>query len=208
MGLNLRPVSRLMPSMSSSPASAQENLVVLHDEATRRWLRFQNPVEVLAATRIEDVRPCLREVELAVDQHHLHAAGWISYEAAPAFDPALQTRAPGPLPLLWFGLFEPPAAMELPPPAGPGRPAETWLPEIGPDAYRTAFDRIKQHIRAGDTYQVNLSLRLRCAAPRNRAGNQRRRRLARGLAAGLGLGRKPMKASSSPPSFHQDSPSS
>ena len=35
-----------------------------------------------------------------------YAAGFISYEAAPAFDRALTTRPPDDFPLLWFGLYE------------------------------------------------------------------------------------------------------
>ena len=150
--------------MNPPPAAAPEPLVVLHDAAAGRWLRFQAPVEIIAATRLDEVRPALRQIEEAVERRGLHAAGWIAYEAAPAFDPALHTRAPGPLPLLWFGLFPPPETIELPPAAAAARPEETWQPELGPAAYRAAFDRVKQHIRAGDTYQVNLSFRLRCAA--------------------------------------------
>ena len=150
--------------MHPPPAAALEPLVVLQDAAAGRWLRFQNPVEIVTATRLEEVRPALQQAEDAAEQRGLHAAGWIAYEAAPAFDPALHTRAPGPLPLLWFGLFPPPEPLDLPAGAAAARPEETWQPELGSEVYRAAFDRIKRHIRAGDTYQVNFSFRLRCAA--------------------------------------------
>ncbi|MGD9780533.1 MAG: aminodeoxychorismate synthase component I [Kiritimatiellia bacterium] len=144
--------------MTSAPAFPAENLVVLRDEASGRWLRFQHPVEILSAVRVEDVLPRLREIEQAVEDRHLHAAGWIAYEAAPAFDPALAVRAPGPLPLLWFGLFEKPESIDLPAAAEP-LPAG-WNPDLSPEAYARAFDQIKRHIREGDTYQVNYSYRL------------------------------------------------
>ncbi len=49
---------------------------------------------------------CLRHVEHQVESRGLHAAGLVSYEAAPAFDRALTVRAAPGFPLLWFGLFE------------------------------------------------------------------------------------------------------
>ena len=135
-----------------------EPLVVLRDDASGRWLRFQDPVAIFTADRLEDVLPRLREVEAAVESRRRHAAGWIAYEAAPAFDPALAVRPPGPLPLLWFGLFPEPEPIDLPP-ASAHRP-DGWRPDLPPAAYETAFAKIKNRIRAGDTYQVNFTHRL------------------------------------------------
>ncbi|MEI2688691.1 MAG: hypothetical protein V9H69_02875 [Anaerolineae bacterium] len=52
--------------------------------------------------------PALRRVVAGVEAEGLHAAGFIAYEAAPGFDPALVVRGPVALPLLWFGLYRPP----------------------------------------------------------------------------------------------------
>ena len=145
--------------MNRKPASTSENLVVLRDAASGRWLRFQHPVEILSAARAEDVLPRLRDIEHAVETRRLHAAGWISYEAAPAFDPALAVRPPGSLPLLWFGLYENPEPVD--PPTDAAALPDDWRADVDPDAYGRAFDEIKRHIRAGDTYQVNFSYRLR-----------------------------------------------
>ncbi len=145
--------------MADPDATSAAGLVVLRDEAAGRWLRFRNPVATVSAGRIEDVLPRLREVERAVADRSLHAAGWVAYEAAPAFDSALAVRPAGPLPLLWFGLYADPEPIELPPPADalPG----DWQPDVAPAAYDRAFAEIKRRIRAGDTYQVNYSYRLR-----------------------------------------------
>lgn len=142
--------------MSSTPGNPAEDFAVVRDDDG--WLLLRHPVEFLTATRIEDVLPRLREVEHAVEHRRLHAAGWIAYEAAPAFDPALPVREPGPLPLLGFGLYNKPEPFHLPAPAA-GLP-DGWRADTGPDDYGTAFDRIKHHIREGDTYQVNFSYRL------------------------------------------------
>ena len=145
--------------MPSGPPASTDPFVFLRDEASGVWLRFRNPVEIVGATRLADVQPGLRHIERAVEERGLHAAGWISYEAAPAFDPALAVRESGDFPLLWFGLYAAPEPIDLP--AATGALPEDWRPEITPDAYGQSFDRIKRHIREGDTYQVNFTGRLR-----------------------------------------------
>ncbi|MBS1251223.1 MAG: Aminodeoxychorismate synthase component 1 [Anaerolineales bacterium] len=138
------------------------NLVVLHDAATSHWLKFCDPHEMLVATHIDDVVPRLRTVEALTNDTGWWAAGFISYEAAPAFDSALQTRPPSSFPLLWFGLYDEPAPIELP----TRRDAKAyvlgdWAPSVSRTAYDEAISRIKAHIARGDTYQVNYSFRLR-----------------------------------------------
>ena len=54
---------------------------------------------------VTEVLPALRHLEAQV-RGRLYAAGYIAYEAAPAFDTALQVRSGSSLPLLWFGLYE------------------------------------------------------------------------------------------------------
>ncbi|MFH0908442.1 MAG: aminodeoxychorismate synthase component I [bacterium] len=125
------------------------------------WLLFEKPIEVLEAHDAASVAQALERVEAAV-HGGLSAAGFISYEAAPAFDPALTTRPAGNLPLLWFGLYR--KAVELESPADRrvySRPAADWTPSLKKVEYARAVDSIKQLIAAGDTYQVNYSFRLR-----------------------------------------------
>jgi para-aminobenzoate synthetase / 4-amino-4-deoxychorismate lyase len=97
-----------------------------------------------------------------------YVAGWLGYEAAGAFDGALQTHSVGPdaLPLLGFGVFETPTivptadldlATELALEIGP------WSPTLTQDEFVAAIARIKAYIAAGDTFQVNYTFRLRSA---------------------------------------------
>ena len=125
------------------------------------WLRFEKPVEVLTARTPEAVSECLKKIETS----GLWAAGFISYEAAGAFDSALKTHAPGLLPLLQFGLFENVEQASLPAQMhrqGCLRHYELgeWTPSVSRGEYAAAIAAIKEHIAAGDTYQVNYTFRL------------------------------------------------
>jgi len=128
------------------------------------WLRFSDPVDILTARRPEEVVSCLQKVEAG----GLWAAGFISYEAAGAFDSVLQTRAPGSLPLLCFGLFKnaEQTLLEAPADREECRPAYrigAWKPSVSREEYAETIAAIKRHIAAGDTYQVNYTFRLNAA---------------------------------------------
>ncbi len=137
------------------------NSVVIHEATSGRWLYFREPEQVIEAGSIEEVIPKLALIESLVNERGLYAAGFLSYEAAPAFDHALHTRPPSPFPLLWFGLYRRPDPVRLTSPstARPS-PAIKWSPSISRQAYDQAISRIKTFIAAGDTYQVNYTFRL------------------------------------------------
>lgn len=138
------------------------NSVVLHEAARRQWLAFRDPVEVVAAHQAEAVLPALRRVEALVNARGLHAAGFISYEAAPGFDPALSVRPDSSgFPLLWLGLYPPPQVVPAPDADGAPALAGAWTPSVSRAEYAAAIDQVKAHIARGDTYQVNYTLRLR-----------------------------------------------
>ena len=86
---------------------------MLRDAAADAWQCFTHPCEIVETCRHDEVLNCLRR-GTRVESEGLHAAGFISYEAAPAFDCALVVReAPG-FPLLWFGLFPAVETISLP----------------------------------------------------------------------------------------------
>lgn len=134
--------------------------VVIQDHD--RWLHFANPVRVVAVDAAAEVLPALRRVVAAVESEGLHAAGFISYEAAPGFDRALTVQPPGPLPLLWFGLYAAPAVWERLP-AGGSYALGQWQPSQPIAGYRQAIGQIKQAIGRGDSYQVNYTIALDAA---------------------------------------------
>ncbi|MDD1444152.1 hypothetical protein MEO93_28200 [Dolichospermum sp. ST_sed3] len=84
----------------------QKNEVLLKNN--NEWLHFVNPHQIISAANIDDVHAALQEIERQVVENNWHAAGFVTYEAAPAFDRALQVRSPDDFPLLWFGLYPEP----------------------------------------------------------------------------------------------------
>ncbi|RZB31805.1 MAG: para-aminobenzoate synthetase / 4-amino-4-deoxychorismate lyase [Desulfobacteraceae bacterium Eth-SRB1] len=138
------------------------NSVVIHDASQQCWLHFRNPRRIISAHRIEEVIPALNIIENTVNKHGLYAAGFIAYEAAPAFDPALVVNKNGSFPLLWFGIYSQPEELRFPT-AKKCCPDQslTWRASLTRDAYRDAIGKIKKNIKEGDTYQVNFTYRLR-----------------------------------------------
>lgn len=137
-----------------------DETVLIHDAGRDCWLSFHEPVTVYVASAVDEVIPALEAVEREV-AGGLWAVGFISYEAGPAFDSALEAHAPGTLPLLWFGLYR---AQEIVTPdfANAPRPGDyDWQPAITEDDYRRSIERVKEYIGLGETYQVNYTYRLR-----------------------------------------------
>lgn len=137
-------------------------LVFLRDGHTGRWLRFTSPCRILVARRMDEVIPQLCEVCDSARKMGLYAAGFISYEAAPAFDASLPGKTDDAFPLMWFGLFRKPDEMDTLPQGRPIDPAALkWEPSVTQEEYQSCFHSIREYIRNGDTYQVCLTYRLR-----------------------------------------------
>jgi para-aminobenzoate synthetase/4-amino-4-deoxychorismate lyase len=158
------------------------NEIILHEPRTARWLHFREPRAVIEARTLPEVMPALRRLEAAA-RAGAWAAGFIAYEAAPAFDPALTTHAPADFPLMWFGLYDVPNLTPQPPSLhgkgewatpllspqrgekGPGDEGGfalgEWAPTVTEAEYAQAVGCIKDYIARGLTYQVNYTFRLR-----------------------------------------------
>ena len=123
-------------------------------------LAFDHPVEVVRAMSIDEVRPALDRVAAACAAGR-YAVGFVSYEAAPAFDPAMQVRGGSGVPLVWFGLHDAPLA----PGAARHEPAayacSVWEAGTAERPYAASVAAVRAAISRGDTYQVNHTMRLR-----------------------------------------------
>lgn len=133
---------------------------VLQEPGRPDWVAFDRPVDVLSTRDPGAIRDLLTAVETAATGG-LTAVGFLTYEAASAFDAALVTRPAGPLPLAWFALFEAGRSHERSAIEADESPPLAWRPSIDAASHRADIDRIHRWIAAGDTYQVNYTWRLR-----------------------------------------------
>lgn len=124
-----------------------------------QWLSFSRPHQVITVQKLEDVLPALQEIERLLAVKNWYAAGFLSYEAASAFDSALQTQPGDQFPYIWFGLYSEPRIIKLPKPEA-AKQILDWLPTTDREAYDAAIAKIKHYIADGKTYQVNYTMRL------------------------------------------------
>lgn len=128
-------------------------------------LVFDTPIRVIEASRLDEVLSAMADAEAERAAGH-YVAGFLSYEAAGAFDEALATKPAGQLPLVWFGVFAGPSHV----PSRPRPQAEYdhtsrstsgWRLDVTRADYADAIARIHDAIEAGDSYQTNYTFRLR-----------------------------------------------
>lgn len=137
------------------PPGAGTVILQRREPSGSSWLRFDAPVHEVSAATPAEVPRILEEVQSAVNEG-LHAAGFLTYEAAAAFDRACAVHQRGELPLAWFGLYES-AETVAAPLVGAAPPGIEWRPALDATAYRAGVGRIREAIAAGDTYQVNFT---------------------------------------------------
>ncbi|MBI5965279.1 MAG: aminodeoxychorismate synthase, component I, partial [Chloroflexi bacterium] len=131
-------------------------------KSNNEWLHFASPHHIISAASIGEVRGALQEVEKLVNSNNWHAAGFVSYEAAPAFDKALHVLDAGDFPLLWFGLYSEPRVTKTSEVLKGlrGLVDLNWQPSVERESYNTAIEKVKDYIALGKTYQVNYTMRL------------------------------------------------
>jgi para-aminobenzoate synthetase/4-amino-4-deoxychorismate lyase len=117
-------------------------------------LLYTRPLGIVETHDHDEVRACLERLR------RRHAAGFLAYEAGYALEDRLAPlRRAADLPLLWFGLFDAPEAVDaealLPDPAGAW--AGVPRPLVSRDDYERAAATVNAHIEAGDIYQANLT---------------------------------------------------
>ncbi len=98
-----------------------------------------------------------------IDEAHAAAkagqwvVGFVTYEAAPAFDAAAQVHEPlSGWPLVWFAAL----GEEIAEPDESGFEVTPWEDQSGAERFHQDFNAIKRAIKAGDTYQINYTTRL------------------------------------------------
>src|SRR5690606_34706080 len=106
-------------------------------------LTFRNPIQLIVATKIEEILPCLEQIQQAVQKGY-YAAGFLTYESAPAFDAAYKVKGGHTMPLLWFGIFSEPHTEPI---SSSGTyHIDPWEPTVSIEEYNAAIKSIKQSI--------------------------------------------------------------
>lgn len=122
---------------------------------------FTKPIKELKTRSLDQVEFLLQEVE-AYQEKGFYAVGYVSYEAAPAFEKKFAVH-PAPLMgeyLLYFTIHEKVETLPFPEDYEAVDLPANWKEEVEAPAYQEAIKTIHHHIRQGDTYQVNYTVQL------------------------------------------------
>ena len=152
------------PETCSPQSDWQVNLRIMfdalvYDPDEAAWFWFTGASSVHIAKTIDDVAVVLDVVETACLAGK-YAVGYVSFEAASAFDSALVHHPAGSLPLAAFAIFD---QAEEACPEGIEQPEEPLelAPVIGESNFGDSIQRIKSYLQSGDSYQVNFTHRLK-----------------------------------------------
>jgi len=126
------------------------------------WLELVAPAATLTAARPDGIPALLAAVDQAATAGYL-VAGYVAYEAAAAFGLPVRT-ADSTVPLAWFGLFRPDAAIRhdaLPASWHDALPELDWEPSTSERDYTASITALREHIGEGNAYQLNYTFRMR-----------------------------------------------
>ncbi len=152
-------LSQVLNSLKGSFALLESSRKAPED---RKDLLFHELVEELVFAPGDSPQDFLKKIERFLSQG-LWLVGFFTYEFGYSLERRLfpHRRLPFQVPLAWFGVFRPPLIFSK----------NLWAPSKGKVElcsvslnmnfleYQRAFHRIKDYIAAGDTYQVNFTLK-------------------------------------------------
>ncbi len=111
---------------------------------------FTNPVKIIEAFDNDTFREAFSQIEILKENFYL--VGYIRYEAKDIF---LGKNIKTDLPLLYFEVFD--KFEEYEKDTGLSEIYLNPVPQISFDEYKSALEKIKEHISLGNTYQVNYT---------------------------------------------------
>lgn len=128
------------------------------DNGSSQTTQFRNPITIYQTDSLTEVTSIFKKAEKAIDAG-FYVAGYVSYEAAPAFEARYQVKSNSKLPLVWFGVYGAPLTIE--PTSPQAYTVSDWTFTSSEENYKKSIKKIKQAIARGDTYQVNYTSRLK-----------------------------------------------
>ncbi|EIC74789.1 aminodeoxychorismate synthase component I [Streptococcus oralis] len=123
---------------------------------------FTQPIKELKTRDLAEVTDLLAQVESYQEQGY-YVVGYVSYEAAPAFEKKLAVHK---LPLLgeyllYFTVHDRVETSPIPLTYEEVDLPSKWREQTSAEDYEKAISQIHHHLRQGDTYQVNYTVQLK-----------------------------------------------
>lgn len=154
--------------MTIDPLTQAGSVICRLPGESKTWGLFTTPCEIINTTDPSKVISCMKRIE-QLTASGFYAAGFVSYEAAPAFEPSCkvhqETGNTG-FPLLWFGIYpEKPEIIDLERLTAQEKfLAPQFDLKISFDDYSRRLETLQSHIAAGDIYQANFTIRSTASA--------------------------------------------
>jgi len=144
-----------------------------YDNDNHRSFLFLDPIDVLRIHTVNDVPELIRAIEKHVQAGH-YAAGYFAYECGYSFEQVADLPR-STEPIAWFGIYNHPLIFDHrtgsfqqdssevlafdsnQSPAPEEYSVSNFRLALSREEYCRAIGRIKDYIRAGDTYQINLT---------------------------------------------------
>ncbi|WP_310621512.1 aminodeoxychorismate synthase component I [Flexibacterium corallicola] len=130
---------------------------------------YQEPSQILTCRSLEEVPAYLARLE-ALRKQGAHLAGYFSYEFGMAFEEKLRStyKLLNSQDLAWFGVYEAPKLLSrqqqdqwLESFGSTGTPSHVEIEgfDLSEEEYAQAFSKTQSHLKQGDVYQINLTMR-------------------------------------------------
>lgn len=135
---------------------------LIRNPDTADWSLLTGCVDVLVTREHGEVLEVIETAERRAQAEHLHAVGYVAYEASHAFDNKFPKRDIA-IPLVCFALFtdetklDSLAELYAPADASPNY----WQLTESQQSFESKVSRIREMIGAGEVYQINLTSRMR-----------------------------------------------
>ena len=123
---------------------------------------FTQPIKELKTRDLSEVADLLAQVESYQEQGY-YVVGYVSYEAAPAFEEKLAVHKSPLLGeyLLYFTVHDRMETSPIPLTYEEVDLPSKWREQTSAEDYEKAISQIHHHLRQGDTYQVNYTVQLK-----------------------------------------------
>ena len=123
---------------------------------------FTQPIKELKTRDLAEVADLLAQVESYQEQGY-YVVGYVSYEAAPAFEEKLAVHKAPLLAeyLLYFTVHDRVETSPIPLTYEELDLPSKWREQTSAEDYEKAISQIHHHLRQGDTYQVNYTVQLK-----------------------------------------------